>query len=212
MLKEETIQAKLDISYLYKKGSSKKLYILLHGYLEKYSKIYQPLKGLIPNDAHILAPNGIFPIPIHKKKYMFLRYAWYFFDSHKKKYYVNHSVPVDFIISIIQKLNLENMDITIIGHSQGGYLAPFVAKELKRVNKVIMINAQLRHDLLGKKVDYEIIAINAAEDTIVDPLKAKLLIDEFREFGNQATFYLVQNTGHEVSLSIQDLIKKILFT
>ena len=119
--------------------SSEKLYLLLHGYAESAKKIIYKTEHILDQDASILAPNGPFPLPVRLEDRFKLTYAWYFFDTIKKEYYIDHEYPSQFLKGLTQQVQPKASEVIILGFSQGGYLAPFVGQVIKNCKKVICI-------------------------------------------------------------------------
>ena len=90
---------------------------------KKFQKIYSSDNQLYINGIFPLAPEIKGEIPEIK-----LRFAWYFFNPLTKTYFIDPSVPEKTITNLIHHLNLQDYKITFLGYSQGGYLAPFIAK------------------------------------------------------------------------------------
>ena len=118
--------------------NSDRVILLLHGYAQNSQEIIDSFKSLIDeSDAHWLVPNGVFPIPKKRKDYISYRFAWYFYNTVKQEYYIDFDYPSHVLSGLLAKLNTKDKAVTIIGYSQGGYLAPFVAQRYPQAQKVI---------------------------------------------------------------------------
>ncbi len=191
------------------------LYILLHGYGESAQSMLQHFKPLInENKNTICVPNGPFPIPKYDRKCKPPRwkiiYAWYFFDSSNQTYFINQDYAVSFLYELIIKLNLQKVPCTIIGFSQGGYLAPFVGNVINTCKRVIGINCEFKDKLLPKILPFELIGINGEDDLVVDPINAKKSHQKIINAGNKGNFQLLKNTGHDINSNILQAIKPFL--
>ena len=202
--------------YYYRPATSLEIPIvlLLHGYGETAKIIYDKLDKAIPSSWGVLCPNGPFPLPKknHVEGTWNLNYAWYFFDSKTKKYFINQSYPQEILSHLIEKeLKISN-PLYIIGYSQGGYLAPFVGIKLENTVQSIAINAEYKHLLLPKKFNFVITSINGIDDQIVDPINAQNSHQIILGQGNQGEFFLMEETDHSINDRIIDKTKSLLET
>lgn len=191
--------------------NSDRAILLLHGYAESSSKIIKNLKEVIPKDYDIIAPNGPFPLPEKIESGYKLGFAWYFFDNINDKYFIDHKYPTEFLINLI-KLHLKKYEqIIIIGYSQGGYLAPFIANELENCKNIFCINSQIKYERLkNKKVHYQTTSINSEKDLIVEFDKAKMFHKGHIENGNHGKFISNPNGTHRICQNILKILKKEL--
>ena len=205
-----TITAPYRIDYLYRPGPGP-LIILLHGYGQKAQTTFDELVSVIPEDYAVLAPNGPFPLPGKTRTLESLGFAWYFYDSEQDQYYISYKVPAQIVRSLVHDLGIEAQEKIIVGFSQGGYLAPFVAEDLTQVQSVICINSSFRYDFMDKEAgDFLIHAINGADDILVDPIEAKKRHDKLKDLKRHGDFNLIPGTGHRINQAILDKLKDYL--
>ena len=188
----------------------KEVYLLLHGLQERGKRIYRKLRSAIPEDAVILAPNGSYPLPSLKNGETRYTYAWYFYDRASQTYHIDQKYPVAQLKHMIEALNLSHLPLTIIGFSQGGYLAPFVGQELKQTKHVIGIGCEFRTPLLKKDYPFKITAVHGADDKIILPEWAKKEVDYLKSQNIDCEFHLVPETGHEITPQAANVIAEIL--
>jgi predicted esterase len=191
-------------------SSPKQCILLLHGYGEKGSKIFKILKDHLPQDALILAPTGYYPIAEKLESRFRVGYAWYFFDTFTKEYLIDQTGPAEFLSQYINELKIEHLPLTIIGFSQGGYLAHFVAQHLKQTQKVIGIGCGFRKDLLQSKLDFKIYQIHGAVDSKVDIINAKNLFETILPQTKGGEFIQVADTDHEINRAVIQEVSRIL--
>jgi predicted esterase len=212
MIKEKT---QVSINYDHEvntliKGVPKRVYLLLHGYLLDGEFMINKFKDYLPSDSLIISPNAPFPVPVKKKEFYIPKYAWYFFDSTLKKYYIGLEPAKDFIKSILVKFNPENLPITVIGYSQGGYLAPKIAELEFPIEKVIGIACTFRNKNFeySPKVSYH--QIHGIDDIIVDPANSQEEFSELKKLGNIGEYHLLESTTHKIDENILVKLKTIL--
>lgn len=192
--------------------SFNRIYLLLHGYSLDGSFMFHKISQKLPDDSLIIAPNGPFLVPIKSKdKDEFLaRYAWYFFDPFKKNFYINYLPGANYLKNILQHYNPQSAPVTIIGYSQGGYIAPKVAELDSSIDKVIGLACVFRH----KKFQYQSSVIyhqiHGDNDSIVNCSGAHEEFIFLKNKGNTGKFVTLPTIGHKLQNEyITELIKLI---
>ncbi len=202
------LPAPYRMDYLQRSGNDT-LVVLLHGYGQSAQAIYQLVGSVIPPQFSVLVPNGPFPLPGKARTVSSLGFAWYFYDSDSDKFFVPYSVPAQLVSDLLVRLQWQHKRIIIVGYSQGGYLAPFVAQELDQVAHVVCINASFRHELMNDK-KFLVHAINGADDEIVDPVQAKLRHKQLEKLGRKGDFHLVEQANHRIDSAINQTLAAYL--
>lgn len=179
--------------------SPKRVYLLLHGFKQTGSFIFDSLKSQLPEDCAVIAPNGPFHIPVEKDDGYHMRFAWYFFDPIRKSYFVDYKPAAEFIKSILIEMNLVKTPVTVIGYSQGGYLAPKVAELIPSVDTVIGLACAFRNQHFDVRKSVMIHQINSNSDPIIDFDGAKDEFQKLRERGNLGRFVELDGVGHRLT-------------
>lgn len=189
--------------------SASQNFILLHGFLENAPIIKEKILPLIPEKSNILIPNGCFPIPKKRAHGWELYFSWYFFDNKTNSFYVDYKFPSSVLEKLYHVVTKVNLPLTIIGYSQGGYLAPFVAERLMSCHKVVVLGASYKYDLLQKKDHYKIYGLHGKEDDKVDPRNASECFEKL-EKAQKGKFELIPRVGHDLNPSFLSHISKLL--
>jgi len=184
--------------------------LLLHGFNERGRRIFRRLLPYLPSDATIIAPNGPFPLPRQKEDRLDFGYAWYFFDKHQQKYLINQDLPKSWLKGLLQQKGLDSIPLTIIGFSQGGYLAPLLGYDLPQTEVVIGIGCEFRPHLVTSNPNFKLIAIHGGKDEIIAPQSALNDIEKLREKGIHCAWNLLPDTGHEINSQVGIVIQEIL--
>ncbi len=187
-----------------------KIILLLHGYGESSQKIYKRLIDYLPKDALVIAPNGPFPSPSPTDDGYKISFAWYFFDNKKGEFFIDYDLPSELLKNLFIQLNLKDLPLTIIGYSQGGYLAPFVGEKISQTKHVIGVNCRFRFDKLPDKLNFKIDGIHGEQDESVDPLRAKESFGVLKERGATGDFYILKNEGHRLTIGFREKIQELL--
>lgn len=195
---------------VYLPANPKKVYLLLHGYMQDGSYLYKHLIDRLPKDCAVIAPNGPFIVPYKKKDSFEAKFAWYFFDPAKKTYYINFEPAAEFIKSLFIELDLHRKPITLVGYSQGGYLAPKVAELIPAIDTVIGLACCFRNSRFDFKGNAIMHQIHSKSDLVVDYKNAKDEFEELRSRGNLGRFVSLEDEGHKLnSIYIDELLKMI---
>lgn len=193
------ITSKYRVDYLFEDHGGP-VYICLHGYAQSGESFYELIKSSLPKNATILIPNGPYPLPGKARTIESLGFAWYFYDTKNSTYYVPYEIPANIIKDLIGDLGLADRRKIIVGYSQGGYLAPFLAQELSFIDQVICINSSFRPDLMQPgKQDFVVHAINGADDDMVDPIEAQKKHELLSKLNRQGEFTLLKDTNHRIN-------------
>ncbi len=193
--------------YLLQDNQKGPLIICLHGYGQSAEDFFKLIEPAIPQNATLLIPNGPYPLPGKARTIESLGFAWYFYDSKSKEYYVPYKIPANLIKDLINSLDLAYRKKIIIGYSQGGYLAPFLAQELNMVEKVICLNSSFRPDLMKKtESEFLVHAINGEDDDMVNPIEAKKKHEGLAKLGRCGEFNLIKDTNHRIN---KDMLVKL---
>jgi predicted esterase len=195
----------------------KAIILLLHGYSEEGQTIYKRLNDHLPQDHLVVAVDGLFPLvdrfPLDTKptdKKLLRGYAWYFYDAVHDKYLIDYDVAASALNSLLTTLNPQQKEITIIGYSQGGYLAPFIAAKNKNASYVIGVNCSYRHDLFPQNFwdrNIRVDAIQAEDDPIIDIESSKE-----RHSHLNGNFDLIPNENHRLSKNLCKIIGRYVHT
>jgi len=186
------------------------VYILLHGYLLDGEFMYNSMKDIFPRNTAFIAPNAPFPVPVKKKDFYVPKYAWYFYDSSLQKFYVDFNPAVNYIEQIIKELNLESYPKTIIGYSQGGYIAPKMAETISKVEKVIGLACRFRQNNMTFMNGINYFQIHCENDLIVDYKEAKEDFKQLQEKGNLGEFISLKDVGHRLDSKYLNELKQLL--
>lgn len=186
--------------YLFQDEGDGPVIICLHGYGQSAEDLYNLIESGLPEKSTLLIPNGPYPLPGKARTIESLGFAWYFYDTKSSEYYVPYKIPANLVKDLVAHLNLSQRKKIIIGYSQGGYLAPFLAQELNDVEKVICLNSSFRPDLMDDlKHDFLVHAINGEDDDMVNPLEAKKKHAKLEKYNCLGEFTLLKDTNHRIN-------------
>ncbi len=183
-------------------------YLLLHGYRQTGAYIMDKLESAFPENAVLIAPNGPYPIPkkISEEGRYELGFSWYFYDDFKDEFYID----MDLACSILREVIIQNefleefpdLPLTIVGYSQGGFLAPKLATKLngeKKIKQVIGISCFLKERNLAESLPQRIDQIHGEKDSVLGHETAKEYFKLLKKRGVRGEFHTVPHEGHPLS-------------
>ena len=186
--------------------------LLLHGLHERGLRIYRKLISALPDDALILAPNGPFPLPREKDGRLEVGFAWYFYDRGTKSYYLDQSLAVSWLSEYLREKNPHHLPLTIIGFSQGGYLAPLLGHALPDTRLVIGLGCEFRENLVDEKIRFPLIGLHGENDFIVNVDHSRADAEKLKKKGMNVSWGTIPDTAHSISEAMAKRVKSILET
>jgi predicted esterase len=196
-----------------------RVFLLLHGYSQDGQHIYKRLESAIlaweqssGGQALIVAPSGTYPQPTRGENGWRVGYSWYFYNDETDEYYIDMENAVLLLNGIVAQAtgNAAKVPVTVIGFSQGGYLAPFFAKSCPQVDHVIGIGCEFLKDEIADPIRFRLDGIHGADDEVVDGLNSRKSHAALLARGVQGSFQLLSGEGHRISLAISERVKLLL--
>ena len=205
-MKTVNLPINLDIGYHSNEVENpKEVFLLLHGYMLDGKFMFDVLKQYLPEDALIISPNGPFLIPQKKDDGFRACYSWYFFDPIKKSFYVNFEPAANMLSSLLETVS-PDLPVTVIGYSQGGYIAPKVAELNDNIKRVIGLACIFRNDRF-KERDIEYHQIHSKTDIVVSFEDSYA---EFEQLKHNGQYIQLDNEGHKLNTTYFRALKTIL--
>ena len=230
MTKDQTgtalITAQLRSDYVFRpaRGPAREFWVLLHGYELSGAFMMQKLAGCFPDDVALLAPNGPFPVPRRKSDGAYrVGFAWYFWDPRVDQYYVGMDAAFTLIAQLVREKNLAGVPLNILGYSQGGYLAPFVAAhlaslaghpssgpEIPSVKRMIGVAADFLTDEVPALPGVEIDWVLGLADEVVEAPGVQRHLAALRTAGATLREHLLPGQGHLISSQMTEALRAIV--
>lgn len=186
------------------------LVLLLHGLDERGLRIMRKLLKYLPETAQILAPNGPYPLPRPKADRMDYGYAWYFYDRFTQNYHVDQTLAVSLLKSLLAEKNPNNLPVTIIGFSQGGYLAPLLAYEDPNIKTVIGIGCEFRERFFKTKPSFKVIGLHGDQDKIISAEHSRQHAEVLMQKDIPVDWRLIPGAAHEINQTVGQVVQRIL--
>jgi len=202
------VRVTLDANYQLIGAGGERLIVLLHGFQQDGALIGKLLGPCFGKRDTLLAPDGLFPVPRRTESGFKPAFGWYFYDPVANRYHVTMDAAVEFLTNLIEGLDLGHLPKCIAGYSQGGYLAPFLAKNLSGVSQVIGINGRFRDEQLSGPLPFRLDGVNGEQDAFVDPVRARECHAAIVASGVQGSFIMVPDAGHGIGPGIREAVRE----
>lgn len=193
---------------------AKETLLVLHGFAQNNEQIKEMLVEKLAKEVlekyRILIPNGLLPIPKIRPKIIHYRYSWYFYDHSKGQYHIDMQAPIMALNGLLAGLNISAQDVTLLGYSQGGYLAPIMASKTSGLKASIAINANTRVDKLGEFKDFKHLSIHNEGDPIVEFDNSYKSYESMKEEIPNTSFQSFKIDSHEIHQENIDAVSSFL--
>jgi predicted esterase len=210
------LRVTLPVTYLFQEAQrpTNKTVLMLHGYQDTASGLFKRAFGEEERhfDYNILVPNGLFPLPIKSGEGFKEAFAWYFVDPSKNLVLIPPEVAAENLLALIKQLSLEANTFHIVGFSQGGILAPFVARELSNVSGIIGVGTLFLPDLYdGLKNTLPVDAIHGADDEIITMASSQKGYQELKQVQPRpGEYYQFKGLTHTIDDAARAKLKELI--
>jgi len=206
-----SVPIEMPMTYLhFNAGEHKPLLILFHGYEDTAAGVLRRSLGdpKLFSEFEILAPNGLFPVPVRVEGGFKQTHAWYFADFSKKQILIPPQVAAAGVARLIEKLKLQDRPKILIGFSQGGFFLPFVLPGLQNVKKLIGIAAGYRVTDYPQNLAASVDAFHGSEDKIISMAGAKEGFEKLALINPKGQFFPFPGLGHTMDAASREVLKK----
>ncbi len=188
--------------------------ILLHGYQDHALSMTRRLGWLDREDLpfQILAVNAPFPVPVWKADGFVEAYSWYFRDTSRDLMIVNPLDTAAQVARLVRENLLPNRPLALLGFSQGGYLAPYLAHHLPEVRAIIAIGSGYPAEPYSRLQPLPVFGLHGASDDRWPIEASQSAHAELLKRGFKGEFHIVPDLGHKVDPVLDPYIRGFLNT
>jgi len=205
----KTYNFPLQLRYVMGESKADRLVVLLHGYQDNAHSTLKRLGWLdSPPPFQWLALNAPFPVPIWNADGFKEAYSWYFRDQSRGLSLVEPSLTGEAVAGLIKDLGFSSRPIVIFGFSQGGYLAPHVAKHLPNINGIVGLGCGYNHDAYVDLKPTRVRGLHGTSDERIDLEKARCEHSAVLALGFKGSFLEIPNFTHKLDLSIEPTVRE----
>ncbi len=198
----------LRLRYQLSPRTSDDLVILLHGYQDNAPSLLKRLGWLGKEDLpfQYLALNAPFPVPIWNADGFKEAYSWYFRDTSRDLILVTPAETAERVAQLIKDLGFAGRPVVFFGFSQGGYLAPYIAKHISNTRGIVGLGCGYTEEGYRDLQPLPVWGIHGSEDERIEIGKARAEHASIAQRGFGGQFTEVPGLRHKVEASVEPLI------
>jgi predicted esterase len=183
----------------------------LHGYQDHALSMIRRLGWWIRPDLpfQLCAINGPFPVPVWQEDGFKEAYSWYFRDTSRELDFVSPDTTAARLKFLVNDLGLENTPKVLVGFSMGGFLAPYLAAELKHVKGIIGIGCGYNADAYAKIPALTVHAIHGENDERIGIEGSKADFAKVIQAGHNGQYHAIPGLTHKVEASLEPLVRRL---
>lgn len=190
---------------------AKELILGLHGFTDSAKALQRRLGDFSSlSSAARLFPNGPFPLPVRIEGGYKEAYAWYFFDMDRNRVVISPDPALTLIQSLVRELGYEDTPKTLIGFSQGGFLAPFLAASLKNVRRMICIGSGYRVDDYVSLGELQVFGLHGEKDEVISVERSRQQFQALQNAGVKGQWIEFKDLKHSMDDASRSRLLEIL--
>ena len=185
--------------------------ICLHGFQDHATSMVRRLGWLDqPPPFEVLAINGPFPVPVWKIDNFVEAYSWYFRDTNRNIMLVSPTHTAEKVGGLIQSLLPSNHPVALVGFSQGGFFAPFLAKHIMAQTRAIIgIGCGYPMEAYQHIQGIEVHAIHGEKDERIPIQMSKDAFNQLASAGVNGQYHTFPDLMHRVDPVVEPLVRKL---
>jgi predicted esterase len=201
----------LPMHYWLSPTNKKGLAVLLHGFQDHAGSMLKRLGWLERDDLpfQVFASNAPFPVPAWTGTGWKEAYSWYFRDASRGLTLVPPQLTCDRIAKLLQSIGHEHTPKVLIGFSQGGYLAPYLAKATPNVKGIIGLGTGFTNEPYEGLSGLTVHGLHGADDKVIDLQRAQSDHAELLTKGFKGTFHIEPALDHRVDAALEPRVKRL---
>ncbi len=131
--------------------------LALHGQGMSAGKFLRILLSLETAEMLLVVPEGVYPFEIRKQQALHIGYGWYLYRGDQEQFHEHLQTSEAYLLELLDRVEklypVERQRSVILGYSQGGYLAGFMAlRQRQRFAGLIIASARLKHEFLRSEL------------------------------------------------------------
>lgn len=183
--------------------------ICLHGYQDHALAMIRRIGWQEATDLpfQVLAINAPFPVPVWTADGFREAYSWYFRDVSRNLFLVKPEDTASHVARLINEIGLSQTPKAIFGFSQGGFLAPYLAKKLINIKGIIGVGCGYNADNYRDLVPIQIFAIHGEKDERVAIDQSRTEFAALMQKGFSGEFDAVPHIEHWLDKRLEPRVR-----
>ena len=198
-------------------GADDGLVVCLHGYQDHALSMIKRLGWWDANlesemalPFQVLAVNAPFPVPVRTKAGFIEAYAWYFRDTDRGFTIASPQQTAERVAELLTEIGVAGRPIVIFGFSQGGYLAPFVARHIPNLKSLICLGSGYPPEPYLHLKPTKIYALHGEQDETIPLAASRQAHAALLTTGFQGEFLTLPGLDHRVDPQAEPLVRRCL--
>jgi len=139
------------------KGELRSLLLGLHGMAQEGERFGEKLSPLLDQGIGLILPSGPYPMEVRGRHGVRQGYAWYIFTGDQPGFMESMQRSeedlLNLLLGIRQDAALSDLPLDLLGFSQGGYLAGFMAlRHANLFRSCTIASARLKHEFVESEL------------------------------------------------------------
>lgn len=184
--------------------------VLLHGYQDHAMSMTRRMGWLErPLPFRILAVNAPFPVPVWKADGFLEAYSWYFRDTQRDIMIVSPASSAEKVAALIGRVLGPTEPVVLLGFSQGGYLAPFVAPLVPTTRAIVAVGSGYPDEPYAHvSTAVEVYGLHGANDNRWPLESSHEAHRRLTSRGYRGEFHVIPNLDHRVDPMLSPLVEQ----
>ena len=179
--------------------------VALHGQglsAQRFKKILAHL----PTSRPILIPEAPYPFEIRSSDRLDVGYSWYMYtgdqDDFRAELERSEAYLLGLLDTVSDKHGIDSTGATLLGFSQGGYLAGFMGlRQPQRFAQLVLASTRLKTEFLSEELDRgvlpRLLVVHSEADEATPWKRSLEHVERFREAGGKA-HVILHDRGHRL--------------
>ena len=173
------------------------LIFALHGMGMNSQLFMRVLRHLDVPNALLVCPEGIYPFEKRSPEGIKVGYGWYIYTGDQKSFYEHLLKSEEHLLRVLDEIEqdyaVDRSRTTLLGFSQGGYLAGFMAfRQPERFAALVIASSRLKHEFLEDEIQSatrpKTLFVHGSKDASVPVSVAQESAEILERAGAQADF------------------------
>lgn len=209
--KETKFDFPMPVRYHLSPPNQTGLAVIMHGYQDHAGSVLKRLGWDVSAPPfQMLAINAPFPVPVWTADGFKEAYSWYFRDTSRGLTYVSPQTTAQRLGALLEELGLTDTPKVFFGFSQGGFLAPYVAKETRAVRGIVGFGCGFNEEAYDALQPLPVYALHGERDERVSLERTREEYAAVSGKGFPGEFQVLPAVGHKLDTLVEPRIRDLI--